>query len=89
VTGNMSASLIQKKSLIIFAPLLLIFVEMLKLPLSVYDHYAENRYGLSIQDWSSWFWDLTKGAVFVIGHLLMHLRAKKYPHLAGIFLKPT
>jgi len=47
---------------IIFAPLLLILIDVLRLPLSIYGHHLQASYGLSVQSWGSWFWDWTKGA---------------------------
>jgi len=46
---------------IIFAPLLLISMDLLSLPLSIYGHHLQQSYGLSVQSWGSWFWDWTKG----------------------------
>lgn len=46
---------------IIFAPLLLLTVDLLGLPLILYGHDLQVRYGLSVQNWGSWFWDWTKG----------------------------
>ena len=45
---------------IIFAPLLLILIDLLTLPLSLYGHELQMRYGLSVQSWGSWFWDWIK-----------------------------
>jgi len=49
--------------LIIFAPLLLISIDLLSLPLSLYGHYLRLEYGLSVQSWGSWFWDWTKAEI--------------------------
>jgi Zn-dependent protease with chaperone function len=46
---------------IIFAPLLLVVIDVLSLPLAMYGHDLQYRYGLSVQHWGSWFWDWTKG----------------------------
>ncbi|HEY6599344.1 MAG TPA: hypothetical protein VIZ30_08525, partial [Pseudomonadales bacterium] len=46
---------------IIFAPLLLLTIDVLSLPLSIYGHHLQLAYGLSVQDWASWFFDWTKG----------------------------
>jgi STE24 endopeptidase len=45
----------------IFAPLLLLTVDVLELPISVYGHHLSLEYQQSIQGWGSWFWDWTKG----------------------------
>ncbi len=46
---------------IIFAPLLLILIDILTLPLSIYGHDLQMSYGLSVQGWGSWFGDWIKG----------------------------
>jgi STE24 endopeptidase len=46
---------------IIFAPLLLILIDILTLPFSLYGHELQLSYGLSVQTWGSWFWDWIKG----------------------------
>jgi Zn-dependent protease with chaperone function len=46
---------------IIFAPLLLLTIDVLSLPLSLYGHHLQLAYGLSVQTWPSWLWDWTKG----------------------------
>ena len=58
---------------IIFAPLLLITIDLLTLPITLYGHYLQRSYGLSVQSWNSWFWDWTKGEVIgtVIATLLV------------------
>jgi len=58
---------------IIFAPLLLITIDLLTLPLTLYGHYLQRSYGFSVQSWGSWFWDWTKGEVIgtVIATLLV------------------
>jgi STE24 endopeptidase len=53
---------------IIFAPLLLLTIDVLSLPLNVYGHYLQVDYGLSVQGWQSWLWDWTKGEL--IGTLI-------------------
>jgi STE24 endopeptidase len=45
----------------VFAPLLLLTMAILGLPSDIYENSVERKYGLSIQSWSSWFWDWTKG----------------------------
>jgi len=46
---------------LVFAPLLFFTVDILHLPLSAYWHLLSLRYEQSIQGWSSWLWDWTKG----------------------------
>ncbi len=58
---------------IIFAPLLLLTIDVLSMPLNVYGHYLQVDYGLSVQGWRSWLWDWTKGELIgtLIGTLLI------------------
>ncbi|MEW6321232.1 MAG: M48 family metallopeptidase [Acidobacteriota bacterium] len=46
---------------LVFVPLLTLTLDVLSLPLSLYGHYLQLSYGLSVQGWGSWFWDWTKG----------------------------
>ena len=45
----------------LFAPLLLLTIDVLELPVSMYGHRLSVVYDQSIQPWGSWFWDWTKG----------------------------
>jgi Zn-dependent protease with chaperone function len=58
---------------IIFAPLLLLVIDVLSLPLAMYGHHLQSSYGLSVQHWGSWFWDWTKSEFIgtAIGTLLV------------------
>lgn len=46
---------------LVFVPLLLLLVDMLDLPVSIYWHRLSLHYEQSVQGWGSWFWDWTKG----------------------------
>ena len=46
---------------LVFAPLLLVVIDILELPLRIYWHSLSLRYEQSIQGWGSWLWDWTKG----------------------------
>jgi Zn-dependent protease with chaperone function len=46
---------------LVFAPLMLLTLDLLSLPVSIYGHHLQVQYGLSVQSWPSWFWDWTKG----------------------------
>ena len=48
---------------LVFAPLFLLTLDVLQLPLSLYQQQLALDYGLSVQSWSSWVWDWTKGEV--------------------------
>jgi Zn-dependent protease with chaperone function len=58
---------------LIFAPLFFLTMGVLGLPSDVYEYTTERKYGLSIQNWSSWFWDWTKGELLslILGVLLI------------------
>jgi STE24 endopeptidase len=45
---------------LVFAPLLLLTLDVLSLPVSLYGHSLQLQYGLSVQGWGSWFWDWIK-----------------------------
>lgn len=46
---------------LVFVPLLLLLVDVLDLPVSIYWHRLSLQYEQSVQGWGSWFWDWTKG----------------------------
>ena len=56
--GVSSNSFIQA---ILFVPLLVLALDLLDLPTSIYGHWLSLRYEQSIQGWGSWAWDWTKG----------------------------
>lgn len=60
---------------LVFAPLLLLTIAILTLPLDVYGEWIEKQYGLSVQGWGSWSWDWVKGELIVlfVGTLLIWL----------------
>jgi STE24 endopeptidase len=41
----------------IFTPLFLGFLSILNLPIQIYDHHVNLTYAISVQSWTSWFWD--------------------------------
>ena len=45
----------------IFTTLLLLLIDVVELPISLYGHHLALEYEQSIQGWGSWFWDWTKG----------------------------
>jgi Zn-dependent protease with chaperone function len=59
----------------LFSFLLLLTTTLLMLPLDMYGHHASLAYGLSVQGWGSWFWDLTKNFLLtlVFGGLVVML----------------
>ncbi|HXI90273.1 MAG TPA: M48 family metallopeptidase [Blastocatellia bacterium] len=60
---------------IVFVPLLLLTFDALRFPLDVYQHHLAVHYDISVQGWSSWFWDWTKGELiqFVIASILAYI----------------
>ncbi len=53
---------------LIFVPLIGLTMDVLSLPTGIYGNWIEREYGLSVQGWTSWFWDWTKGEL--IGMIL-------------------
>ena len=51
---------------LVFAPLLVLTIDVLELPTEIYQHWLGSSYGLSIQGWPSWLWDWTKGEMVSI-----------------------
>ncbi|MGD0359354.1 MAG: M48 family metallopeptidase [Bryobacteraceae bacterium] len=49
----------------IVGPLLLLAIDALELPLSLYGHHLSLKFEQSIQGWGSWFWDWTKGELLL------------------------
>jgi STE24 endopeptidase len=46
---------------LVFAPLLLLTIDLLSLPTTIWEHRLALQYQQSIQDWGSWFADWAKG----------------------------
>jgi Zn-dependent protease with chaperone function len=60
---------------IVFAPLLLLTLAGLTLPLDIYGEMVEKQFGISVQGWGSWGWDWIKGEIIslIIGTILIWL----------------
>ena len=58
---------------LVFAPLLILTMDILGLPTEIYGHWVSKSYGLSIQGWRSWAWDCTKGEFLgvILGTILI------------------
>jgi STE24 endopeptidase len=58
---------------LVFAPLLILTMDILGLPTELYGHWVSKSYGLSIQGWRSWAWDWTKGEFIgvILGTILI------------------
>jgi Zn-dependent protease with chaperone function len=59
----------------IAVPLFLLTMDLLGLPLDVYEHAVSRQYGLSVQGWGSWFRDQAVGEAlaWVLGTILLWL----------------
>ncbi len=51
---------------LVFAPLIALAMDVLSLPMGMYENSIERAYGLSVQGWRSWFWDWTKGELLSV-----------------------
>jgi Zn-dependent protease with chaperone function len=60
---------------LVFAPLLLLTIAVLTLPLDIYGEMVEKRFGISVQGWGSWSWDWIKGELIslIIGTIFVWL----------------
>lgn len=60
---------------LVFAPLLLLTIAVLTLPLDIYGEMVERRFGISVQGWGSWSWDWIKGELIslIIGTIFVWL----------------
>jgi STE24 endopeptidase len=58
---------------LVYAPLLLLTIDVLELPTGIYENWVSRQYGISVQGWRSWAWDWVKGEIIsvVIGTLLI------------------
>jgi STE24 endopeptidase len=66
---------------LVFSPLFVLTLDILNLPVGVFEQWELRNYGLSVQGWASWAWDWTKGefvnvilAIIVISVLYTVLR---------------
>ena len=50
----------------VFVPLLILTIAVVRLPTSIYGHSLSLRYEQSVQGWGSWLWDWTKGEFIVV-----------------------
>ncbi len=51
---------------LVFSPLLILTIDVLSLPIGVYNGWIQRAYGLSVQGWGSWFWDWSKGELISV-----------------------
>ncbi len=60
---------------LIFAPLFFMTLGVLSLPTEIYENWVERKFGISVQSWSSWIWDWTKGQFLgiVLGIMLISI----------------
>ena len=50
----------------VFAPLMLLTLSVLTIPLDIGHEYVGKKFGLSIQSWPSWLWDWTKSQLLAV-----------------------
>lgn len=57
----------------VFAPLILLSIDVLELPTGILESWGLRHYGLSVQGWVSWSWDWVKGEIvsIIIGTILV------------------
>jgi Zn-dependent protease with chaperone function len=60
---------------VIFAPIILLTIAVLTLPVDIYGEVIEKRFGLSVQGWGSWSWDWIKAEIIalIVGTILIWL----------------
>jgi STE24 endopeptidase len=60
---------------VVFAPLILLTIAVLTLPLDIYGETIEKKFGLSVQGWGSWSWDWVKAEMIslIVGTILIWL----------------
>src|SRR5437762_954249 len=60
---------------LVFAPLVLLTIAVLTLPLDIYSQSVEKRFGISVQSWGSWSWDWVKAQIIalIIGTMFVWL----------------
>jgi len=57
---------------VIFAPPLILTMDLFGLPADTYENWVNRKYGLSVQGWGSWAWDWTKSEFLsVIGGIIL------------------
>lgn len=55
----------------VFVPLLVLTLDLARLPLRMYGHVLSVRYEVSVQGWGSWFLDWAKEQLLVLGLVLL------------------
>jgi Zn-dependent protease with chaperone function len=60
---------------VIFAPLLILTMDVLGLPAEIYENWVNRAYGLSVQGWGSWAWDWAKSEFLsvIVGIILVYI----------------
>jgi STE24 endopeptidase len=59
----------------IFAPPLILTMDIFGLPADIYENWVDRKYGLSVQGWGSWAWDWTKSEFLsvIAGIILIYI----------------
>jgi STE24 endopeptidase len=60
---------------LLFAPLLVLTIDVLSLPSGIYDNWIDRKYGISVQGWGSWTWDWAKNEFIsvILGIILVFI----------------
>jgi STE24 endopeptidase len=69
---------------LVFSPLFVLTLDILNLPLGLFEQWELRNYGLSVQGWPSWAWDWTKGEfinviIGIILILILYLALRRSP----------
>jgi STE24 endopeptidase len=69
---------------LIFAPLIILTLDIVSIPLNIFEQWELRNYGLSVQGWGSWAWDWTKGELVsvITGFILvliLYFVIRKFP----------
>lgn len=49
-----------------FVPLLILTINIISIPVDIYEHHISRAYGLSVQSWGSWLGDWAKGQMITL-----------------------
>ena len=68
-----AASRRRSLQLVVYAPLLILTLSVLHLPLDLFDHATFKHYGISVQSWGSWMgdWAKVQGLYLLLGSLFI------------------
>lgn len=75
---------------LVVATMLFLTVGLLDIPLRIYWQHVKLGYGLSVQNWGSWFWDWTKGELLIFAGAwlvawLLYALVRRWPRQAWFY----